>query len=65
MLIKKKTKLLKRTTSFPNPLNNKINPYPHRYLRNSVGFEKLCCFGTLDSETDSYDQYQNAPINHA
>ena len=65
MLIKKKTKLLKRTTSFPNPLNNKINPYPHRYLRNSMGFEKFCFFGTLDSETDSYDQYQNAPINHA
>ena len=65
MLIKKKTKLLKRTTSFPNPLNNKNNHHPYRYLRNSMGFEQFCFFGILDSETDSYGQYQNAPINHA
>ena len=61
---RKGTKLLKGMMSFPNPLNNKNNPHPHQYLRNSIGLEQFCFLGTLDSETDAYAQNQNAPINH-
>ena len=61
---RKGAKLLNGMMSFPNPLNNKNNPHPHQYLRNSIGLEQFCFLGTLDSETDAYAQNQNAPINH-